>query len=163
MQRLYSENTGKVSIVLQTGVSFLVNNKTTDDRLKNKLAKLNARVRSLTVTTCQTLNQQEENIMAGKANPCGKTRPVDKPYEVWTSRDGAWEDSSIEKISARRQQALCTMVCCGKIPVHVWRMGVWRFLRKNVKAGTRVHTQTPPNQYLRRHHAIHKCPYFVRL
>lgn len=23
-------------------------------------------------------------------NPCGKTRPIGKPYEVWQSRDGTW-------------------------------------------------------------------------
>ena len=38
--------------------------------------------------------------MAGKANPCGKTRPVDKPYEVWTSRDGAWEIRVLKNISS---------------------------------------------------------------
>ena len=35
--------------------------------------------------------------MAGKANPCGKTRPVKKPYEIWTSRDGSWEHRVLKK------------------------------------------------------------------
>ena len=35
--------------------------------------------------------------MAGKANPCGKTRPVEKPYEIWTSPDGTWEHRVLKK------------------------------------------------------------------
>ncbi len=33
-------------------------------------------------------------------NLCGKTRPTDKPYEIWTSTDGTWEWRVLKKYQA---------------------------------------------------------------
>lgn len=30
-------------------------------------------------------------------NLCAKTRPVENPYEIWTSRDGSWEWRVLKK------------------------------------------------------------------
>ena len=31
------------------------------------------------------------------ANPCGKTRKLDNPYEIWKSVDGSWEWRVLKK------------------------------------------------------------------
>tara|TARA_B110000285_G_scaffold213024_1_gene257036 strand:- start:673 stop:927 length:255 start_codon:yes stop_codon:yes gene_type:complete len=38
--------------------------------------------------------------MAREKNLMGKTRPVDKPYEVWQTRDGSWTWRVLKKYQA---------------------------------------------------------------
>ena len=38
-------------------------------------------------------------------NECGKTRPQDNPYEIWTSLDGTWEWKVLKKYQAPDKEA----------------------------------------------------------
>ena len=38
-----------------------------------------------------------EIVLTEVANPFGKTRPVDKPYEIWKSKDGTWTWKVLKK------------------------------------------------------------------
>ena len=73
--------------------------------------------------------------MAGKANPCGKTRPVDKPYEVWTSRDGAWEIRVLKKYQLNDSKPYARWFVAVKSP---FTCGGWEYgdsYVKDVKSG----------------------------
>ena len=37
-------------------------------------------------------------------NECGKMRPQDNPYEIWTSRDGQWEWHVLKKYKAPKSE-----------------------------------------------------------
>ena len=73
--------------------------------------------------------------MAGKANPCGKTRPVDKPYEIWTSRDGSWEHRVLKKYQFDDNKPFARWFVAVKSP---FTYGGWEFgdsYVKDVKSG----------------------------
>jgi len=38
-------------------------------------------------------------------NECGKTRPKDKPYEIWKTADGAWEWHVLKKYQTPEKEA----------------------------------------------------------
>jgi hypothetical protein len=38
-------------------------------------------------------------------NECGKTRPVENPYEVWKSIDGSWEWRVLKKYQTPEKEA----------------------------------------------------------
>lgn len=73
--------------------------------------------------------------MAGKANPCGKTRPVEKPYEIWTSRDGSWEHRVLKKYQFDDNKPHARWFVAVKSP---FTFGSWEYgdsYVKDVKSG----------------------------
>ena len=39
------------------------------------------------------------------SNPCGKTRKVDNPYEIWKSADGTWVWRVLKKYQSEENEA----------------------------------------------------------
>ena len=71
--------------------------------------------------------------MAGKANPCGKTRPVFQPYEIWTSRDGSWEYRVLKKYQFDDNKPYARWSVAVKSPFGSWEYG--DSYVKDVKSG----------------------------
>ena len=73
--------------------------------------------------------------MAGKANPCGKTRPVESPYEIWASPDGSWEHRVLKKWQADDNKPFARWFVAVKSP---FTFGSWEYgdsYVKDVKSG----------------------------
>ena len=54
--------------------------------------------------------------LAGRKNLMGKTRPVDKPYEIWKSHDGSWEWRVLKKWQADDSKPYARWFCWVKSP-----------------------------------------------
>lgn len=60
-------------------------------------------------------------------NPCLKVRPVNNPYEVWTSHDGHWEWRVLKKYRApihEEQDPFARWFCAVKSP---YTFGSWEY------------------------------------
>lgn len=51
-----------------------------------------------------------------EANPFAKTRKIDDPYEVWTSRDGSWEWRVLKKWQVDDNKPYARWFCAVKSP-----------------------------------------------
>jgi len=54
------------------------------------------------------------------SNPCAKTRPLGKPYEVWQSFDGSWTWLVLKKYQNPEREAknlYARWFCCVKTPI----------------------------------------------
>ena len=77
--------------------------------------------------------------MAGKANPCGKMRPVEKPYEIWTSRDGSWEHRVLKKYQLDDNNPFARWFVAVKSP---FTYGEWEYGDSYAKAVKYGNTRT---------------------
>lgn len=60
-------------------------------------------------------------------NPCGKTRKVYEPYEIWQSPDGAWEWRVLKKYQSPEKEAsnsFAIWYCAVKSPM---TYGEWEY------------------------------------
>lgn len=57
---------------------------------------------------------ERELIMA---NPCGKTRTVDNPYEVWQSFDGTWTWNVLKKWQVDDNKHMARWFCVVVTPM----------------------------------------------
>ena len=87
--------------------------------------------------------------MAGTANPCGKTRPVESPYEIWTSPDGSWEHRVLKKWQTDDNQPAARWFVAVKSPLTFGSWEYGSFYVKDVKSSN-VRTYVD-----RRRYAIH--------
>jgi len=49
-------------------------------------------------------------------NECAKTRPADKPYEIWRSANGTWEWHVLKKWQADDNKPYARWFCLVKTP-----------------------------------------------
>ena len=57
-----------------------------------------------------------------EANPAGKTRPVENPYEIWKSQDGTWEWRVLKKWQIDDNKPYARWFCAVKSP---FTFGSW--------------------------------------
>lgn len=55
--------------------------------------------------------------MVTTKNTCGKTRPVDKPYEIWQSSDGTWTWRVLKKWQADDTKPFARWLCAVTSPM----------------------------------------------
>jgi hypothetical protein len=61
------------------------------------------------------------------SNPCGKTRDVEHPYEIWQSADGTWEWRVLKKYQLEAREATnpyARWFCAVKSP---FTFGSWEY------------------------------------
>jgi hypothetical protein len=49
------------------------------------------------ILLCATKVTNQKNKMTRQKNLCGKTRPLDNPYEIWRTLDQSWEWKVLKK------------------------------------------------------------------
>lgn len=63
--------------------------------------------------------------MARTPNPCGKSRPVDNPYEVWESQHGGWTWHVLKKNQLEKNETPSSIwFCAVKSP---FTYGSWEY------------------------------------
>ena len=67
--------------------------------------------------------------MAREVNPCAKTVSVEKPYEVWQTRDGSWTWKVLKKYQSPTNEkkniklARWFIACKSPYTYNSWEMG----------------------------------------
>jgi len=49
--------------------------------------------------------------------PCGKTRPVERPYEIWQSADGSWTWKVLKKYQMDDNKPFARAFCAVSSPM----------------------------------------------